>query len=299
VGDDVNKRILQSLGLISSTATRARMKGMIIFFRNLLDSIAIKLDIPPLAAEREGIHWRGFLRHRSFLEGLSTGKYEPQTIKIFQGVMDRADVFVDVGAHIGLYSVLAARKGKPDMEIFAVEADPYNAQALRYNLRKNRSSNAHVIEAAASGADGLAPMLISESTIGSSLVIGRRNIGPAFIREMKTIALDTVLPPVSGERLLVKIDVEGAEISVLHGMARTIRRASRVALICEINPSALHAGDHQPVDLIRQLRAFDLRLYFISDVDGGLIAVEESFWAKGNLFGVRNWPIPLDWLRPV
>ena len=82
-------------------------------------------------------------------------------------------------------------------------------------------------------------------------------------------------------------------------MAETIRRASQVALICEINPSALQAGGRQPADLIRQLQAFDLSLYFLSDVDGGLIPVNESFWAKGNLFGVRNWPLPLDWLRPA
>jgi FkbM family methyltransferase len=274
------------------------MRGAINFFRDILDFAVLRLDIPPLAAEMEGMRWRGFLRHRSFLEGLSSGTYEPLTIKIFRGVAYQADLFVDVGAHIGLYSVLAARTGKPGIQIYSVEADPYNAQALRYNLRKNQSPNTHVIQAAASDVDGSAPMLISRSTIGSSLVVGRRNIGPTSLRDVETIALDTILPSVSVQRLLVKIDVEGAEPSVLDGMAGTIRRASQVAIICEINPSALQAGNHQPVDLFRQLRAFGLGVYFISDVDGGLIAVDESFRAKGNLFGTRNWTIPQEWLRP-
>jgi hypothetical protein len=142
-------------------------------------------------------------------------------------------------------------------------------------------------------------MLIGQSTIGSSLIVGRRNIGPAVLREVKTVALDSVLASIPAQRLLVKIDVEGAELSVLHGMAATIRRAAQVSLICEINPSALQAGGRQPADLIRQLRAFELQLYFLSDAGGGLIPVDDSFWAKGNLFGVRNWPIPPDWLRPV
>jgi FkbM family methyltransferase len=275
------------------------LRGAQNFLRNFLDSAARRFNIPPLAADLAGITWRGFLRHRSFLEGISSGNYEPLTIKIFRERVDAADVFVDVGAHIGLYTLLAARTGKPEMQIFAVEADPYNAQALRFNLRQLPSSKVHVLQAAASDANGSAPMLIGESTIGSSLIVGRRNIGPASIREVKTIALDSVLPEVPAQGLLVKIDVEGAELSVLRGMTETIRRASRVSLICEINPSALQAGGRQPADLIRQLQTFGLSLFFLSDAGGGLIPVDESFWAKGNLLGVRNWPVPADWMRPV
>ena len=295
----MKNRILKSLGWVSASADRLRLGGMKDIFRNAMDFAALRLNFPPLAAEMGGITWRGFLRHRSFLEGIASGSYEPLTVKIFRERTGQTDVFVDVGAHLGLYTVLAAQAGKPGMLIFAVEADSYNVQALRYNLRKFHSPNIHIIQAAASDADGSAPMLIGESTIGSSLVIGRRNIGPAVLREVKTIALDSVLPRDPVQRLLVKIDVEGAELSVLQGMAETIRRAAQVSLICEINPSALQAGGRQPADLIRQLQGLVLDLYFLSDAGGGLIPVDESFRAKGNLFGVRNWPIPSDWLRPV
>lgn len=295
----MKNRLLKFLGWMSASASRLGLGVVKDFFRNALDAVARWINYPPLAADMAGITWRGFLRHRSFLEGISSGSYEPLTIKIFRERIETADVFVDVGAHLGLYTVLAAKAGKPGMLTFAVEADPYNAQALRYNLRKTPSTQVRVIQAAASDADGSAPMLIGQSTIGSSLVIGRRNIGPAVVREVKTIALDSVLPSAGAQRLLVKIDVEGAELSVLRGMAGTIRRASQVSLICEINPSALQAGGRQPADLIRGLRALNLDLYFLSEAGGGLIPVDESFWAKGNLFGVRNWLLPPDWLRPA
>jgi FkbM family methyltransferase len=295
----MKNRFLKFLGWISASASRLGLGFAKDIFRNGVDFLARRINYPPLAADMAGITWRGFLRHRSFLEGISSGSYEPLTIKLFRERIATADVFVDVGAHLGLYTVLAAQAGKPGMLIFAVEADPYNAQALRYNLRKAPSSKVCVIQAAASDADGSAPMLIGQSTIGSSLVVGRRNIGPAVLREVKTIALDSVLPSAGAQRLLVKIDVEGAELSVLRGMAGTVRRAAKVSVICEINPSALQAGGRQPADLIRELRALDLDLYFLSDAGGGLIPVDESFWAKGNLFGVRNWPIPTDWLRPA
>lgn len=299
MGVEMKNGILEFLGWLSASATRLRLGVAKDFLRNALDFAARWINYPPLAADMAGITWRGFLRHRSFLEGIGSGRYEPLTIKIFREKIATADVFVDVGAHLGLYSVLAAHAGKPGPLIFAVEADPYNAQALRYNLREASSSKVRVIQAAASDAEGSAPMLISQSTIGSSLVIGRRNVGAAVLREVKTIALDSVLPSAPAQRLLVKIDVEGAELSVLRGLAGTVRRAAQVSVICEINPSALQAGDRQPADLIRELRALHLDLYFLSEAGGGLIPVDESFWAKGNLFGVRNWPIPSDWLRPA
>ncbi len=292
----MNGRWIRKMGGFSSAMRRAGLKAPFEFFRSLLDSFFLSVNTPPLSLTMDGVRWNGFLRHRSFLDTLSSGAYEPATRRLFLEILAEADIFVDGGAHIGLFSLLAARFGRPDLPIFAVEPDPYNERALRYNIRRNGFSNIQVFPAALSDSDGMEPILISEGGISSSLLLGRSNIGKTKSWIVRTLRMDSVLRDFPLHSLLLKLDVEGAEIMALKGMEESLRRAGRLAVICEINPSALRAGGWSPEDLIHCLKALSPKPFFISEQENGLRPVQEPIEAKGNLLCLRNWEIASNWL---
>jgi hypothetical protein len=59
----------------------------------------------------------------------------------------------------------------------------------------------------------------------------------------------------------IKIDVEGAELSVLAGMKRALESCARLAMIVELNPTAQRAAGHEPSDLVEALLANGFSIY--------------------------------------
>jgi FkbM family methyltransferase len=293
----MNKKGLTLLGRFAAALRNAGLQPLLAFTRNALDAVFQLFGFPPLAAEIDGVRLHGFLRHRSILEEFAGGSYESATRRVFRELLPSADVLIDAGAHIGLFSVLGRRYGKPGLSIYSFEPDPYNQRAFRWNMTLNRCRNVNLFPGAVSDKNGMARLLVSDGTIGSSLVLGRTKIGGTHFLEVDTYALDSVLRDVPVNSILAKVDIEGAEIQALQGMAATLRRMQRIAVICEVNPEALAAGGRKPMDLVAVLRGAGLQVFFISESAGGLIPVADSFDAKGNFLAVKNWTIPEDRIR--
>jgi predicted RNA methylase len=90
-----------------------------------------------LGVDFEGLRLYGYLRHRSFLHSLIGEPYEPLARALFVEALRPDCVVVDGGAHIGLYSLLAARMLPRGARIFAFEPDPYNRRAFAVNRAVN------------------------------------------------------------------------------------------------------------------------------------------------------------------
>src|SRR5688572_28089235 len=102
-------KTLRVLGRVAHISRSIGLEWLLKVVRNTSDIISLKLAIPLLAVTIDGLEIKGFLRHRSFLEWLSTGNYEPFTRDLFKSALKENMLVVDGGAHIGLYSLLASR----------------------------------------------------------------------------------------------------------------------------------------------------------------------------------------------
>lgn len=201
----------------------------------------------------------------------------------FRAGLVGADVVADVGAHIGFYSLLAARDA-PSAVVYAFEPDPYNAAALRVNVARARATAVKVVERAVSDEVGRATFRQSEATIGSSLV--GEPFGPSREIHVETTTLDDELGDLAGRRLLLKIDVEGAERAALRGSVGALRGARSVAAIVELNPRALGAAGTGQDDLVGDLAAAGLEVRYLDERSHGVVPVSASL-PKGNLFATR------------
>lgn len=267
------------LGRLAAGARRLGLGRALRTLRDAADHVFVLLGRPPLRVTVDGIELRGFLRHRSFLSELQRD-YEPLVRDAFTAAVADADTVLDVGAHTGFYSLCAARL-RPDARIVAVEADPYNAAALRVNVR---GTQVEVVQKAASDATGRATFRQNLGTIGSSLV-DRPGTGPTRTIAVETVALDDVLDG-AGRRLVLKLDVEGAETRVLAGAGRLLRDASAATVIAELNPRALAAAGSTPAAVVAALEALSLAPRFV-DEDAGALTDEVPLDRKGNVVASR------------
>jgi FkbM family methyltransferase len=266
-------------GRLAVFARSHGLGGVLHVVRDSVDAVLLSTRIPPLSATVGGIKLRGFLRHRSFLAELDSGEYERTARKLFVDAVTNAEVVIDVGAHIGSYSLLAARTS-PSSRVIALEADPYNAAALAANVR---GTQVQVVAMAASDKVGRSAFRQNLGTVGSSLV-DRSGTGPVRVVEVETTTIDAIAQ--QARSLVMKIDVEGAELAVLAGAVDTITRAGDATLIVELNPKALAAGGNSAADLLAALEALGLAVGFI-DEDAGRVDDRVDLDRKGNLIATK------------
>lgn len=127
------------------------------------------------------------------------------------------DVFYDVGANIGFFSVLAARLVGPDGRVHAFEPEPRNAAAVRRNAKLNGFATITVHEAAVADTVGTIRLIVTEHPGGATIDANSAGADAQRTIEVKSVTLDSLdAEPAT----FVKIDVEGTEPAVLRGMLR-------------------------------------------------------------------------------
>lgn len=175
------------------------------------------------------------------------GLFEPSETRLVCGLLQPGDVFVDVGAHVGWFTTVAARRVGSRGQVIACEPYPENAAALRENLALNGMHDVRVIEAALSDRPGTL-RLRKGSDSGGVTALEWCAGGEA---EVPMTTLDETTSAIVAIKL-VKIDVEGWEAHVLRGAAETLKRTANVLI--EINQPALEEAASSADELIGFLR---------------------------------------------
>ena len=149
-------------------------------------------------------------------------------------------VIVDVGANIGVWTLLLSSKVGPDGRVIACEPSEQTYEALARNLSLNRLRNAIPIRVALSDASGTVRLYRAADATRNSLGRTRSDVADDF-EDVHAVTLDALVEELQlGHVDILKIDVEGAEPMVLRGAAKTLE-AFRPTVLFEINATALKA----------------------------------------------------------
>ena len=144
-----------------------------------------------------------------------TGRYEPEQTALFRSLIAPGSVVLDIGAHVGYYTLLASTLAGPQGHVLAFEPNPRNCGFLRRHVAMNHRSNVAIEEAAVSDVEGTARF-----DFGTGSGTGHLADGGAIA--VRTLRIDDVCAARTLVPTALKIDVEGAELAVLHGAASTI-----------------------------------------------------------------------------
>ena len=146
-------------------------------------------------------------------------------------------VFYDLGANIGLFTLLAARLVGPNGKVFSFEPDPWVAARLRRNVARNAFENVTVVEAGVWSRSGPRNFVAADASSpdqGVGTFVGGGHGVAGTPREC--VALDDFIGSAAPPDM-IKCDVEGAEVEALAG-AEKLLRGHRPWVICELHSEA-------------------------------------------------------------
>ena len=180
------------------------------------------------------------------------GVWEPDMTAFIRRVLAFGDVFIDVGANIGYFSLLAARCVSRSGRVVSIEASPRIYADLVANVSRNRRSNIRTLNLAAADKPGRVSIFPGpDGNCGASTILAN-GVNVEREAEVVAVAIDDILTTEEADSAkLIKIDVEGAEVAVIAGMKQLITsgRLDRKFLV-EVHAEALAAQGLSPSDVI-------------------------------------------------
>lgn len=177
--------------------------------------------------------------------------WEPVETALFTELLHPGSRVVDVGAHVGYFTVLFSRLCGADGFVHAFEPEPSNHRLLRANLLVNDCSNVAAHALAVSDAAGTDALYLSPDNGGDH----RLYFGAG--RTRCSVRTDTLDEALAGERVdFIKIDAQGAEPRILRGMQRLIaREREHLGVLMEFAPGLLERYGGGLQSFVEQLTA--------------------------------------------
>lgn len=205
-----------------------------------------------------------------------SGVWEIQVTEALRARLAPGGVCIDIGAHVGYFTLLASKLVGPSGHVYAFEPAPSSYSELCSNLELNSVTNVTALCLAAGDRDG--EELLYESPRGNT---GASSIRPLLdapaveddrLRAATSVEMrraDAVVPASDLSRVsLVKIDVEGYEVEVLRGLEAIFEAGGRPAIIVEV--SLARSGEEGGAQVMSFAAKHRLKVYRL--VDEGLLS---------------------------
>jgi FkbM family methyltransferase len=177
------------------------------------------------------------------------------------------DIVVDIGAHMGRYTIISSKRVGANGKVVAIEAHPGNFEMLKSNIKLNQLTNVIPLNYAAYSKETkinlYLPEVESGYTIYNTIMSNRARTEDKFV-EVSANTLDYLLQLNEITDVnWVKIDVEGAEFEVLKGASNVLSKSKDIALLIEV-----HGKDtYEPI--IESLRSYNFKIDFEKTYENG------------------------------
>jgi len=194
---------------------------------------------------------------------LMLGHYEPFASQVFNSLLREGMTVVDIGAHVGYYTLLAAKGVGASGRVFSFEPEPRNFGLLCRNISLNALANVFPQQKALLDRDGTHHFYLAAEAFGSHGIY--RQDATAGRIEVETTTLDELFSGRTETVQVIKMDAEGAEPLILKGMKDVISRCDKLALLTEFFPPNLRAGGHPPEAYLTDLAGHGFVLYLLDE----------------------------------
>lgn len=158
------------------------------------------------------------------------GEWEPETVAIIREKLHPGDCFIDIGANVGYFSLLAASIVGPSGHVLAFEPNPVVRELLLTNIARSEYRNIDVHGTCCSDTPGTVSLYLNDSNNTGACSLSNRNAGTNSAVAVEAVLADSVIRTLPKPPTIIKIDVEGAEAMVLRGMTDTLAHGPTVIL---------------------------------------------------------------------
>jgi FkbM family methyltransferase len=190
------------------------------------------------------------MSQRFMLNDLTAGRlYESETSQFLGAVLGSGDTFIDVGAHVGYFSMLAAAVVGPAGRVISFEPDTSNYSHLLEHVERNSAAQVLPVPMAVGAEPRVADFFVNDDNDGGhglwevgSHPFNARSREARRTRKVFLTTLDDFVGSGGARRVkAIKIDAEGSETAVLAGARKLLEQHSVPFVVAEINRFALTA----------------------------------------------------------
>lgn len=213
----------------------------------------------------------------------NTGEWEPFETTLVQQFLQPGDTFLDVGANIGYFTVIAAQRVGVAGKVYAFEPEPRNYALLRQNIALNNFENrVEVAQLALAASAGTGQLHLHPDNLGDHQL----HSGDKTRQVINTtlVAGADYLQPRCKQLQLVKIDTQGSEHEVVLGLLPLLKRSGpHLKMIIELTPYALRQAGTDGAALIGTLEELALPFAIVDHIEHQLVASsaeELKLWCK-------------------
>jgi len=208
---------------------------------------------------------------------ITLGVFEPLEMNTLSSVIKKGNVVIDVGANIGLYTLLAADLVGPEGRVFAFEPVPRNLRLLRKSIDSNGYKNATVVPLAASDRCGTVKFVVDDQNWGSDRMATPDESSQSI--DVQTTTLDKYFANSGYSVDLLKIDAEGAEPAILDGARELLAANPDIAILTEYNPKLIQQLGYSPEEYLQKLAAMGFQFTCLDEV------TQSTELLPGNVIG--------------
>ncbi|WP_030022515.1 FkbM family methyltransferase [Streptomyces monomycini] len=220
------------------------------------------------------------------------GVWEPHLTRWLEHRLRPGDVFVDVGANIGYYSLLASRLVGTEGAVVALEASPDFHRVLRKQVAINGYGNVRAVNAAISDREEMLTFILASShNMGANSIVPYAGEAESTFEVAAQPLSDVLSPDELARARVIKIDVEGAEGSVVRGLIPLLDQLRPDAeLAIEVTPQRMLELGESAEELLGALRTNGFHMYRLPN----------DYTASRYPAALRREAeVPIRWREPV
>jgi FkbM family methyltransferase len=191
------------------------------------------------------------------------GCFENEEWRFVERFLQPGMTVLDIGAHHGYYTLLASRKAGPKGYVIAFEPSPRERRRLHLHIRLNGCRNVETEDCALGETEGTAQLHLVLGTdsgcnsLRKPAVTGQTELIPVRIERLDRVLQQRRIGKVD----FIKLDVEGAELSVLKGATELLHRRPRPVIFAEVQDIRTEPWGYPAKRIVRYLCDLDYRLF--------------------------------------
>ena len=196
------------------------------------------------------------------------GIHEKIITNLIKKEIHSGDVVLDIGAHIGYYTLQFANLVGSTGKVYAFEPEPKNFELLKKNVQINKHDNVVLIQKIVSDKDGIVEFFISKfDSIGNKLF--KSNEAGSSIK-IESTTLDEYFKDLKKKIDFIKMDIQGGEGKAILGMKNLLKENKNLKIIQEWWPDALKQNNTNPEDHLKFLQHIGYKIYELEKSSGAI-----------------------------
>ena len=217
-------------------------------------------------------------------------KFETEIVK---NQIKESDIVIDIGAHIGYFSLIFAKLVGNNGKVFSFEPEPENYKILKKNIEINNYQNVILEQKGVSDINNSVKLYSGSTSSGSSRIYKPEQNLSKFNKntiDIQTIILDEYFSKLglTNKINFIKMDIEGAEILALKGMQKILRESENLKIFTEFNREFLEDAGTNPNELFELLENEGFSIYYVDNIKNKIIPVDKNLLFNTKIHKIKT-----------